>query len=260
MPTKFDLNFKVKQGSEPGIILCIPGNSSSSGYFECLFQHEHINHSVVAPDLPGTGDSYHSKAPSYYSILRLRETVTQFANELNEDILLVGASLGGHLALEIAPDIQRLKGLVIFGAPPLKKPANMQEAFLPFDEMNYFFEEEVPKEKARALFAKASHNPKAVDRLMDDFYNTDPKTRSRLMEDVTSDLLLDELEIFNTLKCKKYIIEMEHDIISNNHYIQSATVGAKILKMTECGHFPALEKPEEFSELIQGIASETLGG
>jgi len=45
--------------------------------------------------------------------------------------VIVGWSLGGHIALEAASALPDAAGFVIFGTPPVSGPADMPEAFLP---------------------------------------------------------------------------------------------------------------------------------
>jgi dienelactone hydrolase len=46
------------------------------------------------------------------------------------DAVVVGWSLGGHIALEAAPAMPAPAGYVVFGTPPVASAAQMGEAFL----------------------------------------------------------------------------------------------------------------------------------
>ncbi len=96
--------------------------------------------SRVAVDLPGHGSSvkgYDNEADFYmHSYCKV---LLKLIASIDDDILLVGNSLGGHIAIEIAEDIKRLKGLVIFATPPVKKPLNLEDAFLPIVEFQTLF-------------------------------------------------------------------------------------------------------------------------
>jgi hypothetical protein len=51
----------------------------------------------------------------------------------------MGWSLGGHVALEMAPDLTRARGFLIFGAPPLSSTGSRRVAFLPNPAVKYQF-------------------------------------------------------------------------------------------------------------------------
>jgi len=95
---------KKETGSGKNLIIYIHGNSSSSGVFEN--QHDRLsrNYRQISIDLPGCGQSFRSESPETdYSLSGLKKTVLETITALEADkILLVGHSLGGHIALEIA--------------------------------------------------------------------------------------------------------------------------------------------------------------
>ena len=82
---------------------------------------------------------------------------------------MVGNSLGGHLAMEIASSIKRLKGLVIFGAPPVKKPINFSDAFLQCDALSCFLTENPEVEDIKVATKTAVFDNTFVELLINDF-------------------------------------------------------------------------------------------
>ena len=132
-----NLHFELKKGTRKGTMVFLHGNSSSSKVFNETFSSS-IDHTLIRMDLPGHGGS--PKNPQSYAIDTLRTMVIDFIIEkVTEPFLLIGNSLGGHLAIEILPELPQCKGLVIFGTPPLKKPINAEEAFLPCEALNTYF-------------------------------------------------------------------------------------------------------------------------
>ena len=141
---------KIKVGSKKGTIVCLHGNSSSLIVFHPLFKSKLLDYSIISFDLPGHGDSIEKyKNHSNFSISFFKENLIKCINSIDDDILLVGNSLGGHLAIEISEEIKRLKGLLIFGSPPVKKPINFEEAFLPVAALQTYLTEK-PTEEATA--------------------------------------------------------------------------------------------------------------
>jgi pimeloyl-ACP methyl ester carboxylesterase len=245
-------------GTDKGTIVFIHGNSSSSGVFKKVMESNSITTTKIAVDLPGHGANIEGfKNESDFSICNYRDKLVSFINQLDDGIILVGNSLGGHIAIEIATLIPRLKGLVIFGTPPLKKPLNLQEAFLPVPALQTFFTEnpsddEIESSARVAVFEKLN----AIE-IVKDFKIANPKVRKAIAIDVAENRFLDQYKIFTNLKIPKYIIAGKQDPSVNPHYLEevknSCNGNCELLKFDECGHYPSLEKPKEFTIAIKQI-------
>lgn len=109
------MKFNSKMGVSKGTIVCIHGNSSSSKVFYSLLNSEEISQTIIAVDLPGHGTAVNEKLPKEKLFSFYKKELVNFINRIEDDIILIGNSLGGHLAVEIAKDISSLKGLVIMG-------------------------------------------------------------------------------------------------------------------------------------------------
>jgi pimeloyl-ACP methyl ester carboxylesterase len=94
----------------------------------------------------------------------------------------VGWSLGGHVALEMAPDLRNPRGFVIFGTPPLTSGEAMSEAFFPNPAMKVTFQDGIESLEASAYVA-AFFRPGFADIppfFLDDVLRTDGRARSNL--------------------------------------------------------------------------------
>ena len=85
---------------------------------------------------------------------------------------------------QIAPRLKRLKGLVIFGAPPVTKPINFLDAFLQCEALNYFLTENPEVEEIKVATETAVFDNTFAEFLINDFKNTDPKVRLALAKDL----------------------------------------------------------------------------
>jgi pimeloyl-ACP methyl ester carboxylesterase len=141
-------------GQGPAVVL-IHGNPSSSRTFSRqpdgplgrLFR-------LIAIDLPGHGESDDAKDPGAYSLPGHARAVHAAVDALGlGGAWFVGRSLGGHVALEMAPDLKEPCGFVIFGAPPIASGESLQEAFLPNPAMKLTFQESVDSMEASAYVA-----------------------------------------------------------------------------------------------------------
>ena len=123
--------------------MLIHGNSSSSR----VFSHQldgplGERFRLVAVDLPGHGASDDARDPSAYSLPGHARAVRAVVDALQlGGGVFVGWSLGGHVALEMAPELTDARGFMIFGTPPLAFRADMSKAFLPNPAMGFTFSE-----------------------------------------------------------------------------------------------------------------------
>lgn len=109
-------------------ILFVHGNSVSSEVFYKQFVAELCSTArLIALDLPGHGDSaIPPDRRQAYSYVGYAQAVSELTEKLNlTNIIVVGASLGGHASIELVNpqhkfnQLHRVIGLVLTGAPPI---------------------------------------------------------------------------------------------------------------------------------------------
>lgn len=254
------MKYSIIKGKNKGTIVFIHGNSSSSNVFKKVLESDKISFTKIAIDLPGHGSSLDGYTiDEDFSIASYCNKLIAFLTQIDDDILLVGHSLGGHLAIEIVNKLLRLKGLIIFGTPPLKKPINFEEAFLPLPAMQTFFTEnptEIEIEEAANVTVYRKEN---APKIIKDFKQANPTVRKALAVDLKKNRLSDQVQIFTKLKIPRYIIIGRQDPIVNLHYLEAiknkCSGSCEIIYFDECGHYPSLEKPAEFTNTIKNIAN-----
>ena len=170
-------------GQGPPVVL-IHGNSSSSRVFSRQLDGPlGQRFRLIAVDLPGHGASDDAKDPSAYSLPGHARAVRAVLDVLGVDEAhFVGWSLGGHVALEMAPDLRNPRGFVIFGTPPLTSGEAMSEAFFRNPAMKVTFQERIDGLEASAYVA-AFFRPGFADIppfFLDDVLRTDGRARSNL--------------------------------------------------------------------------------
>jgi pimeloyl-ACP methyl ester carboxylesterase len=180
-----------------------------------------------------------------------------FAKETGaEDAVLVGWSLGGHIAIETAPLLPRAAGLVIFGAPPVSGPADMAEAFLPNPAMGVGFAAGVDADAARSyaesFLAPGSTVP--TNELVDDILATDGAARANLFASIGAERFADELEILAQLKQPIAVLQGTGEQFINLDYLRKLAIptiwrGA-VQILPGVGHAPHVEAPEEFADVL----------
>ena len=255
------MNHTLLKGKQKGTIVFIHGNSSSSYVFKGIMDSKTILQSMMTIDLPGHGKSmegYHREDD--FSMASYCEKIASLLNQMDDDILIAGNSLGGHIAIEVSEKIPRLKGLVIFGTPPLKKPLNFEEAFIPMDDLQIYVNEFATESEIESAANMIVFDKKFVKNLVKSYKDTNPKTRKALAKDFTENHWANQFEIFTNLKIPKFIIAGSYDTCIITEYLLE-TVNkchgtCEFIGFKDCGHYPSLEKPDEFIETMKHIANK----
>ncbi|PKL80831.1 MAG: hypothetical protein CVV25_02635 [Ignavibacteriae bacterium HGW-Ignavibacteriae-4] len=235
-------------------LVFVHGNSSSSNVFNPIFESELFDENLISFDFFGHGKSPWLSIEHKYSIESYRKQLLEITSNVMNDVYIIAHSLGGHIAIEVATSIENLKGLLVFGTPPIRKPINFNEAFNPVEILNMMYTDKVDDENLEILFQKFTRNKSYNEILKKDFRNTDPRIRLNLAAELQNpDTLLDEVNIFKNLNCKKLIINGENDPAINKEYIRliQKECNFDFLEVKDSGHYISVEKRFEFNRLVK---------
>lgn len=235
----------------------IHGNSSSTNIFRDL----NLGYTTILPVLLGHEIlNNHYNSNDRFDLKNNKRHLIKIINTYKEPILLVGNSLGGHLAIEIASEIKNLKGLIIFGTPPVKKPINIDEAFLPVEALNTFLNEHATLSDIHQAADVAVYSEKHRASIIADFSRTNSKVRAHLAEDIINGNWSDQYNLFTHLDCPKIIVSGDHDPSVNKDYlkktVENSINNTQLIELEECGHYPTLEQPDKMSKIINDFAAK----
>ncbi|RBP15498.1 pimeloyl-ACP methyl ester carboxylesterase [Roseiarcus fermentans] len=251
-------------GQGPAIVL-VHGNSSSSRAFARQLDGPlGARFRLVAIDLPGHGASADAKDASLYSLRGHAAAVRAVVDALGlADAHFVGWSLGGHVALEMAPDLPLAKGFVIYGTPPLAFPPAMDEAFLPNPAMGAGFAATIDRDQAAAYVA-AFFAPGFSDvpgSFLEDALRTDGRARSGLAASIAPDGYRDEVVVVRELKAPLAILHGEREQLVSGAYLaalDAPTLWRGAVQIVPgAGHAPHWERPDAFDALVTAFVAET---
>ena len=239
-------------------IVFIHGNSCSGRTFTKQLNSDMGNQlGMLAIDLPGHGNSENPSEKSYFSINGYARVVSEILKELNlNEIILVGCSLGGHIALHASTLLQNLKGILIFGAPPLTKPLDFDNAFLPHEAMKYLFSPTLTYSNATA-FARSFFSPNYeadIEVFITDILNTSGLARSELGKSAAELNFMDEHEIIESLSCPLAILHGKKEQLVNGEYFSEITMPSlwknEVQMIDDAGHFIHWEAPAAFNDKL----------
>jgi pimeloyl-ACP methyl ester carboxylesterase len=255
---------RESEGRGPAAVL-IHGNSSSSRAFSRQVDGplgERFR--LVAVDLPGHGASDHARDPSAYSLPGHARAVRTVVDALGLSAArFVGWSLGGHLALEMAPDLPHARGFMIFGAPPLAFPPAMADAFLPHPAARVGFSERIDRDEAAAYVA-SFFKPGFADVppfFLEDVLRADGCARSLLGASIAPGGYRDEATVVRDLEAPLAVLHGSEEQLVNGAYFASIVMptlwrGA-VQTIPGAGHAPQWETARAFDALLEAFMAET---
>lgn len=204
---------------------------------------------VLAPDLPGFGAG---ERPDWLESI---EDMAFFLADLLDALLpgapvhLVGASLGGWLALETAIRAPRCVGrLAVLGSPGLALPGD--------PPADYFF---LPPEERPALFF---NDPACAPDVDEDTLVRNETMTARLvwMPRYVSPRLQHRLHRIPGPSLVLWGADDRFVSVAHGQALVAGLPHARLQVVAGCGHFPALEKPAETAGAVADFLSANEGG
>lgn len=253
----------VSEGSGPGALL-IHGNSCSANSFQKQLDGPlGKKRRLVAIDLPGHGSSDNASDPeAVYSLPGFAGVVVEVAAAFGMDsAALVGWSLGGHVALEAASHLPNLKGIMIFGTPPLAFPPDMAAAFLPDPAMAILFQEEYTEAEVAARVAGLSAPGVDLPRFFhDDVARSDGKWRPTFAGSIGTVGFADEVEVARDLTIPLAVLQGSEERVINGDYIEALDMPTlwrgQVQYVDGAGHAPFWERADEFDALLDNFLDD----
>ena len=252
-----EIAYKESAGTGRAVIL-VHGNSSSARVWNPLLTGAFGKRfRCLAFDLPGHGDSAPAVDPETYSLPGYASVLADFARQVGaEDAVIVGWSLGGHIALEAAATLPRPRGFVIFGTPPVTGPADLGEAFLPNPAVAVGFTPDAGPDQAQAYADSflAPGSTASTGELVADILATDGAARANLGASLQIGRFADEVEIVAALEQPLAVLQGEGEQLVSLDYLRQLTIptlwrGA-VQVLPGVGHAPQVEAPEEFAAVL----------
>jgi len=254
----------VESKGQGHAVVFIHGNSACRLVFEKQLASPLLDdYRLITFDLPGHGDSRDATDPERtYTLPGLADLVVELLYEMGVDkATIVGASLGGHVAIEMLAHSNIPRALFLMGTPPIG--SSMAGGFrgkplgglgskpeLDADEVERF---------ALAVFG-AEFEPfmrLAIER-------TDRNFRGTLFAGAARGLGIDQREAVSTHRLPTAIVNGEDDQIINLNYVDSISYANlwqdTCFRIPNVSHSPFWEAPELVNALLADFLKDVTGG
>ncbi|MBK8502008.1 MAG: alpha/beta hydrolase [Saprospiraceae bacterium] len=244
------MNYSLSPGNSPALLF-IHGNSSSSYFWSKQLSDPALQpFTLITPDLFGHGRSDH--LITGYSTGSWADAIIQLIDSLSlKTVILIGHSMGGHIALRIAEKHTNVKGLVLLGTTPFSSAADISQAFHPSNVLASIFTEEIPEDFSEIEEAFFNQVDPAFQQI---FRSTDPKIRSSLAKEATSVDFQNELEIINKLSYPVGLTVGSNDSLINQAYLHKITANNfwnhQLHTIPESKHYSHWDNPAYFNSFL----------
>ncbi|WP_217545839.1 alpha/beta fold hydrolase [Streptomyces sp. GbtcB6] len=245
-------------------VVLVHGNSSSSRTWRHLLDGEFgRRHRCLALDLPGHGESPAAEPGSgVYSVPGYAAVLSGFVDALDaRDAVIVGWSLGGHIALEASALLPDAAGYAVFGTPPIGGPGDLAEAFLPNPATQIGFTADVDEDTARTYAESfyAPGSPLSTADLVAGILATDGAARGDLGASLAG-ATADEVEIVATLDKPLAVLHGAGEQFVNLAYLNKLHAPtlwrAAVQIIPDAGHAPQEETPAELTALLDEFIAD----
>lgn len=238
-------------------LLFVHGWGINKSYWDNQIDHFCNKYKVVAIDLPGFGLS--GKNRDEWTIENFGKDVNTVIDQLGlEKVILIGHSMGGNVILEAAlngPEkIIGFVGIDNFKGVTYEQAEEMEAFFADFIKSMRENYRQVAGQFARQYLFHPDTDSLVVQRVVNDIVDSDsiPAIAS-----IQSLLNYQEAKQLEKLPAKLHLINCDFSPIIEDGLKQTG-IDYGIVNIKDSGHYPMIEKPEEFNQAMEETISNIL--
>ncbi len=245
------------EGNGETFVFIHANSIGAASFYKQMMSEEGKKYKFISIDMPGHGASDFSlQAREIYTINSIAKLMADTINELDiEKCILVGHSLGSHVALRMIDKSNKIKGLILANMSPIKNYSNLSDSYIVDDVFNIFFKpilNEYDSSKLAQVFVK--NDDLADISFVDNIKNTDPNFRFVLGESFKYDKTND-FDLIDKINIPTAIIFGEKDRIINLDTLKSSGIEEKLWRnkiqiISDTGHSPMWENPRMFNYIL----------
>lgn len=250
---------EMTQGDGMEVVL-IHGNSSCRGVFR-----NQIHSPLFAPyrlicfDLPGHGKSDDATNKTWtYSRPGLADACVELLDRLHvKSPVLVGWSLGGHVAIEVLSRSSTISGLFIIGAPPVG--SEISEGFRG-KPLGGLARQGALTDAQISQFVRGVFGSTAEPFMEDALRRVDKEFRPSLFAGADRGDGCNEREVVSSTKVPTAVVNGADDAIINLEYIDRVRYAnlwkKQCFRIASAAHAPFLQAPDAFNALLRQFLVE----
>ncbi len=247
----------VEECGEHGLpVLFIHGNSSCRGVFDAQMNGPlAAEHRLIAIDLPGHGASSDAFDPiRTYTRPGFADAVCEALEQLGvREVVVVGWSLGGHIAIEMLAATTGIRGLMIIGSPPIGREGWTQ-GFVHSPHSSLAARQDWSVADAQD-FLSTIYGRMPEERLRNAALRTDGRMRKRLFEAAREGLGVDQRRTVETCRNPLAVVNGAADPLIKLDYFDTVAYAnlweGRCHRLADVGHAPFWQAPGVFAPLLQ---------
>lgn len=248
-------------GGDGTAILFIHGNSACKEVFSRQFDSDlRASFRLIAFDLPGHGESDDATDPERtYSFEGYADIAAQvMAHRAVSQPIIVGWSLGGHVAIDMLRREPRLRGIVLTGTPPVGA-ADIEQGFLPHPHMALTSKADFSADDVQAYAAESTGTIEAF--LTAAVRRTDGRAREWMIRNALRPGGPNQRTLVERTDVPTAVITGANEPFVNNAYLDTVAWGnlweARVHRIEGAGHAPFRERPDAFNALLHRFVTNT---
>ena len=240
-------------------IVFVHGWGISKEYWKEQIEELSSDYTVVSLDLGGHGQSGHNR--ENWTIEEFAKDVRAVIDGLHlNNVILVGHSMGGEIILQTALSfpakvigfigIDNFKQFVTSFTPQEEKQVSdfMQSLKTNFDTTATMY-------TRLALFPQGYSDTNSVNRVIRSIRQTDSAVAIKALESLMYFALKDS-EMISRLPIPAHLIVSDYTATNEESFRRAAKAGSSIRVIKGTGHYPMIEQPHQFTELLKETIHE----
>jgi pimeloyl-ACP methyl ester carboxylesterase len=251
--------FYGEAGRGPAVLLLHSGGGTHHDWAH-LFPHLVGRHRVIAPDLPGSGQS--DPPREGYVRTTLGRSIVEFLKGLGEErVAVVAHGLGAFLAVEVAAATPYVVERLVLVSPTIGGIEGTERRLT------------VEEALAESRIYGTGNPPDSLEQIAGHFLRTDEGRRRFLelrREHCSADAagIAEELRLagnardgilLSTFRCPTLVVRPEHDTTfsrARGQRVASIIPNGRFVAIADAGHFVHIERPEALARVVLPFLQE----
>ena len=243
----------IEMGNGDTTLFFLHGWGINSSYWDNQLNYFSKNYKAVAMDLPGFGKSISDR--KNYTVEKYTDDVNNTINKLDlKNVILIGHSMSGDISLETV--LKNNKSIIgIVGVDNFKfvgtelTPEQLKKMYSFIDTLKKDYKNVAPGYAAKYLFSPST-DTSIKNMVENDYRNSNPEAA---ISSIGNIFKYDEMKKLPYLNFKLYLINSDGMATNKDGLKKYCKSSFEVLDIHGTGHFPMIEKPDEFNRLLQMV-------